>query len=313
MKNIRIIIIFFFCVILLAVIACKKADDRQTGPKKIKIVTTLFPLYDFTKNIGGEYVDVNLLLPPGVEAHSFEPRPEDIIRINNADIFVYTGKYMEPWVEKILKGVDNKSLVVVDSSEGVTLLEDISNHNHSHKHNHEIDPHIWLDFENAKIMVNNILKSIINVDLKNEKYYQENAERYKKELSNIDQAFKDGLALCKTRYFIHGGHFTFGYMAKRYGLKYISAFEGFSPDTEPSVKKLANLVKEMRKHNIKYIFSEEIISPKVSEMISRETGAQILKLHAAHNLTKDEWDKGVTFMELMRENLLNLRIGLQCQ
>jgi zinc transport system substrate-binding protein len=258
-----------------------------------------------------------LLLPPGVEPHGFEPKPEDIIRINTADIFIYTGKYMEPWAEKILKGIDNKALVIVDSSKGITLIKGVEDHGHAHGHGHdhahEMDPHIWLDFENAQKMVDNMLKGFIAADPANEPIYRKNAGNYKSLLIELDNKFREGLALCKTRYFIHGGHYAFGYMAKRYGLHYISAYHGFSPDAEPSARKLVEIIRKMKKHDTNYVFYEGLISPRVAEVIAKETGANLLLLHGAHNLTRDDWEKGVTFIQLMEHNLANLRAGLQCQ
>lgn len=317
MKKFRIMYVFLLCAALLLTASCQKKEEKQLETKKLTVVTTLFPLYDFAKNIGGQYAEVFLLLPPGVESHGFEPTPEDIIRINKANIFVYTGKYMEPWAEKILKGIDNKALVIVDSSKGVKLIKGADDHSHSHGHKHahahEMDPHIWLDFENAQKMVDNILKGFIAADPANESVYRKNAENYKSILIDLDSRFREGLALCKTRYFIHGGHYAFGYMAKRYGLNYISAYHGFSPDAEPTARRIRELIRNMRKHNIRHVFYEELISPRVAEVIAKETGAELLKLHGAHNITKKDWDKGVTFAEIMQQNLVNLKIGLQCQ
>lgn len=315
MKKFSIMHVFLLCIALLMTASCQKKDERQIEIKKLTVVTTLFPLYDFAKNIGGEYAEASLLLPPGVEPHGFEPKPEDIIRINKADIFIYTGKYMEPWAEKILKGTDNKSLIVVDSSKGINLLEETEEDGHDHKHaNGEgLDPHIWLDFDNAKKMIDNMLESFIKADAANADAYRKNAEQYKAMLSDLDNKFRKGLASCKTRYFIHGGHYAFGYMAKRYGLNYISAYHGFSPDAEPTARRLAELIRKMKKHNTTHVFYEELISPRVAEVIAKETGARLLQLHAAHNLTKEEWDRGATFIGLMEQTLINLKTGLQCR
>lgn len=308
------VVTFLIAIALLLLLSCQKKDSRQADKKKLIVVTTLFPLYDFSKNIGGKYAEVLLLLPPGVEPHSFEPKPEDILRINSANLFVYTGKHMEPWSEKILKGLDNQSVLVIDTSKGITMIEDKGHsHEHSHGHAHEIDPHIWLDFENAKKMVDQILDGFIKADPEHTDAYRKNAENYKSALTELDGRFKKELASCKTSYFIHGGHYAFGYLAKRYGLNYISAYHGFSPNTEPSAKRLSELIKKMKQHQTNYVFYEELISPKVAEVLSKETGAELLKLHAAHNLTKDEFTKGVTFLELMEGNLANLKKGLQCR
>jgi zinc transport system substrate-binding protein len=314
-KPFKIVFVLIFCLVVVAV-SCQKKEDIAQQSKRIKVVTTLFPLYDFARNIGGEHADVILLLPPGVEPHGFEPKPDDIVKINKAGVFIYTGKHMEPWAEKILKGTDNKFLIVVDSSKGIKLMKDAEEDGHAHKHGtaeEEMDPHIWLDFGNAQIMADNILEGFIKADAVNADTYRKNADKYRAELSELDNKFREGLASCSTKYFIHGGHFAFGYMAKRYGLNYISAYHGFSPDSEPSAKRLAELVKNMKKHNIKHVFYEELVSPRVAEIIAKETGASLLQLHAGHNISKEDWDRKVTFIAAMQQTLSNLRTGLQCK
>ncbi len=315
--------ISLFLIVPLFVASCQRKDEgvEVAEQKSLKIVTSLFPLYEFAKNIGKEKADVSLLLPPGLEPHGFEPKPSDILKINNADIFIYTGRFMEPWVEDILRGLDNKELVVVDTSTGITLLKKLDDHGHDHGHDHHAccghakgkDPHIWLDLDNAQKMVDNILSGFIESDPVNSSFYTANALSYKTKLNNLDIKFKSALSDCKNDIIIHGGHFAFGYLAKRYNLKYISAYKGFSPDAKPTPRRLIKLINKMREHDLRYIFHETLISPRVSETIARETGASLLKLHSGHNLTKEEWDRGVTFISLMEQNLENLKIGLQCR
>jgi zinc transport system substrate-binding protein len=316
----RILVVLVVCLFLfLMTLSCQKKDTGLAGDKKITVVTTLFPLYDFAKNIGGEQVQVELLLPPGVETHGFEPKPEDVIKINKADIFLYTGKYMEPWAEDILKGIDNKKLIVVDSSRGIILQEEAEEHgHHEHEgsrtvHEEENDPHIWLDFSNAQTMVENILNGFIAEDPAHKDAYVRNAAAYSEKLAGLDKRFRDGLSHCRTNTFIHGGHFAFGYLSKRYHLQYISAYKGFAPDAEPTPGRLKELVENMRRHHLKYVFYEELISPRVADTIAKETGAKLLQLHAAHNLTKEEWNQGVTFLSLMEKTLNNLKTGLECR
>jgi zinc transport system substrate-binding protein len=312
-KRFKVILFLILSLICLIQGGCKK-EKHTVLPKKINVIVTLFPIYDFAKNVGAQYINVNLLLPPGVEPHSFEPSPEDIIKIDRADIFIYTGKYMEPWAEKILKGIDKKNLIVADCSKGIQLKSGMGGDNNNHEgHVHKLDPHIWLDFENAKKMVDNILEALIEADKSHNEYYINNAEIYKSKLTKLDERFKESLSSCKMRYFVHGGHYTFGYLARRYGLHYISVYEAFSPNAEPTAQRLSMLINTIKKYNTKYIFYEELISPKLAETISKETGVKLLKLHGAHNLTKDEWEKGFTFIDLMEQNLSNLRLGLQCQ
>jgi zinc transport system substrate-binding protein len=303
--------------------ACQKKEKTETA-QKIQIITTLFPLYDFAKNIGQDKVEVVLLLPPGVEPHSFEPKPDDVVRINKADLFIYTGKVMEPWAADVLKGLDNKNLVVVDSSKDISFMEEKGDHPHEHdkeqgkshekedEHKHEVDPHFWLDFANAGKMIDSILEGLVKKDPNNKDLYRVNAEQYKTKLNDLDRKFKETLSRCKKKIFVHAGHFAFGYLARRYGLTYVAAY-GFSADAEPSPKKLIELTKTLKKHGLNHIYYEELITPRVAETISKETGAALLMLHGAHNLAREEFERGVTFISLMEGDLKNLEIGLQCQ
>lgn len=277
------------------------------------IITTIFPLYDFTKNIVADKAEVVLLLPPGVEPHSFEPRPGDIIAMNKADVFIYTGRFMEPWVEGILKGVGNKGLMVIDASNGISLIEDRHNHNgHNRIDKRGVDPHIWLDLSNAMKMVDTIVDGLSERYPEDKEFYKRNGMRYKALLDELDGSYREGLTGCKRHIFIHGGHSAFNYLARRYGLEYISAYKG-SLDTEPTPKDIVRLKKVMEEHGIRHIYYEELIEPKIAQAISRDTGAKLLRLHGAHNISKDELRKGVTFISIMEENLESLEEGLECK
>ncbi len=299
-------------IICLLGLSCGK-KEKAGSEGKITIVTSLFPLYDFAKNIGGDKVDVSLLLPPGVESHSFEPRPTDIVRINNADIFIYTGKFMEPWVDEIVKSVTSSKLLIVDSSAGVTLISQLEEFPDEDKHGGAEDPHIWLDFSNAQKMVNNICEAMTKKDPQNKDFYLKNAADYNAKLSGLDEEYKTALAGCRQHTVIYGGHFAFGYMAKRYNLKFISAYRGFTPDAEPTPKNLAELVDKIRQLGVRCIYYEELISPKVAETLSEETDAMLLPLSSAHNVSKADLAEGAGFISIMKKNLENLRMGLDCQ
>ena len=311
--------------------ACAE-DARQ-----LSIVTTLFPLYDFTRQICTENVQVSLLLPPGVEAHTFEPRPSDIVMINKADVFIYMGQYMEPWVHEILHSIKNKELLVVDASQGIRLLDESSEQESFHdfvepvrpqrtgfhhrkqntgdtEHVHEgKDPHIWLDLANAQLMVDTISDAVSGKDRSGASAYRRNAAAYKKKLAVLDKKFQETLGLCRLRTFIYGGHFAFGYFVRRYQLQYFSPYKGFSPNAEPTPQRLSELMRKMRDLKIKYLYYEELINPKVAQMISGETGAQLLLLHGAHNIAKKDLDAGITFIDIMEQNLENLKKGLDYQ
>jgi zinc transport system substrate-binding protein len=326
-NNLRVILIkklqsiFFVSLALTAALlftSCNKKDDDTQQQKKITVITTLFPLYDFAKNVGGDKIDAILLLPPGIEAHEFEPRPTDITRINNAGIFIYTGKFMEPWVNNILKSITNKSLIVVDSSLGVTLLNqsqefEPEDERQGHGSPSAIDPHIWLDFSNSQKMVDHICDAMIEKDPQDKEFYIKNAADYNLRLSQLDQQFRKTLSHCKYRTIVYGGHFALGYMAKRYDLTFISTYKGFTPDSEPTARNMAELIEKIKKLGVKYLYYEELISPKVATVLADETGTKLLPLYSAHNVSKDEMIKSVGFISIMQQTLENLKVGLECQ
>src|SRR3989339_1658522 len=303
MKKILLILAILAAIIFVIFALTGRQGQPTSDSGKITIITTLFPLFDMARDIGGSDVQVTLMLPPGVEAHAFEPTPSDIVKINTADIFVYTGKFMEPWVEDILKGVTNKNLIIVDSSAGISINEQTGD---------QIDPHIWLYFDNAKMMAENIEQALAKKSPNNIDYYALQLQNYSSELDSLDNQYKTELTNCKTNQIIYGGHYAFGYLARRYDLKY-SALQGVSPDAEPTAQDLVRLVEEIKISDIKYIFYEELASPKLAQTIARETGAKLLLLNAAHNITRDQLAAGVSFFDLMRANLDNLKIGLECQ
>ena len=296
-------------VMVFAAVSCRRQEPQSQQGKKVTVVTSLFPLYDFARAIAKDKAAVSLLLPPGVEAHSFEPRPGDILKINSADLFIYTGAVMEPWVAKILQAMENKDLLVIDASAGIRLLQEAPDPGEEH---HGTDPHIWLDLANAQHLVDPIGEGFSARDPLNRKFYTDNARSYKARLAELDSRYQSVLVTCKHRVIIHGGHFAFGYLAKRYSIDYRAAY-GFSPDAEPTPRRIYELSEFIKRSGVQYIFYEELLNPRVAETIARETVAQLLKLSAAHNLSKKELEQGVTFIDIMEQNLKNLSRGLECQ
>lgn len=332
MKNklkiiIPIIILVFLALFIYGFIKYQEKRER-IGNNKIKIITTIFPTYDFTKNILGDKGDVELLLKPGVEPHAFAPTPNDIKNINNADIFIYTNNVMEPWVSKIVKQAEKEGVKILDVSKGIDVqinkhkhenANEFTNENDSHccEEDHEyknismIDPHIWVNPEFAKQIVKNILDEVVKADKNNKEYYKENADKYLDELDKLDKDFIDMFNKSKIKEIVFAGHVTFSYFADRYGINIVSVYLGFSPDAEPSVKKIAEIMKHVKEHKPKYIFHEELVNPRVAKLISDETKAKVEMLHGLHNLTKDEFAENKTYLSIMRENMEKLRIGLK--
>ncbi|WP_298438440.1 zinc ABC transporter substrate-binding protein, partial [Geobacter sp.] len=259
--------------------------------------------------------EVTMLLPPGMEPHSFEPRPEDIVRLHKADLFIYTNPAMEPWAAGLVKGAAAANLTVVDASRGARLLKMAGEGDHGvekGEHYGGIDPHLWLDFANARVMVANIAAALEARDPANRAYYRANAVAYEAKLADLDERYRVGLATCAKRTFLHGGHYAFGYLAHRYGLHYESAYAA-GAEAEPTPAKLAELVQKIRQEGLKVIYTEELLDPRTAETIARETGATVLMLNGAHTIGRDDLARGVTFLSLMERNLQNLRMGLQCR
>jgi zinc transport system substrate-binding protein len=296
------------CVMMMFLISCQAKQEKADHSKKLIVIASLFPLYDFARNIGQDRADVSFLLPPGLEAHSFEPKPGDMVRLNQANVFLYTNSAMEPWVQDVLKGVQNRDLKVIESGQGIAMISDHDRRGHDHG---GADPHIWLDFSNAVKMVDHILAGFIEKDPLNRDFYQGNADAYKTKLNDLDRQFREGLSGCRKKIIVHGGHSAFGYLAQRYGLKYV-AVSGFSPDAEPTPAGMVRISKTMKANGLNHLFYEELLLPRIAESIARETGSSLLMLHGAHNVSKDEFERGVSFMDLMQINLQNLKRGLQC-
>ena len=319
MKTLYLSIIVFCLCSVLTMSSCQKKTEKTPGPgtKRINVVTSLFPIYDFARNVAKEKAETVLLLPPGVEPHSFEPKPGDILTINRADLLFYTNDYMEPWISTIMKGLNNPKLTVINTSKNILLIggsnldrNSDSHQNHSDEHTGK-DPHIWLNFANAITMVENIRDGLVAKDPVNADYYTKNAADYIEKLSLLDKRYKESISGCRKRIIVNAGHFTFGYLAQRYDLRYISAY-GLSPNSEPSPGSLAKVTDTLKKNGLNHIFFEELITPRVAETIAHETGAKLLMLHGAHNISKDEFSRGITFLSLMENNLQNIIIGLQC-
>jgi zinc transport system substrate-binding protein len=307
----RIFLVLLFSVLLLA---CNRPESAAPAAK-LSVVTSLFPLYDFARQIGGDQVEVTLLLPPGVEAHSFDPKPDDILRVNRAGLFIYTHKAMEVWAATIAASVDPMKVTIVDASIGARLLQAGDHDDGDDDHNHEagkIDPHLWLDFANAQVMVGNIAQAMATKDPTHRDLYLANAAAYRARLDRLDAAYRTALADCKKRTLLQGGHFALGYLTARYGLDYRAA-AAVNPEAEPTAATMAALVQEMRRNDLHYLFSEELVSPKLAETIAKEAGGTVLLLSAAHNVSKADLERGITFIEIMERNLKNLQTGLECR
>ncbi len=283
--------------------------------EKLRILTTVFPLKEFAQAVSGKNGTVSLLLPPGAEIHTWKPRPSDIIAISRANLFVYIGSDLEPWVHDILKSVNNSRLVVLEASKSINMRmkeephigKEISDNKHGFD-----DPHIWLDFHYDEIIVDRIAEKLAHLDPKNKSTYKNNASNYRKRLQELDRKYETALKNCKQKTIILGGHAAFGYLARRYHLGQVSLF-GVSPDAMPSPRKMSQIVEKAKKHHAKAVFFEVFVSNELARVLAREIDAKILLLNPGANLTRAQLKAGTTFIQLMEANLENLIHGLSCR
>lgn len=313
-KN--IFFLFVLCLIFLS--SCQPAKESNKEEQKLKVIATIFPIYDFARDIGGDKINVTMLLPPGTDAHHYELKPKDIINVGKADIFLFTNFEMEPWAYKIINAAEkNTNMVAIETGNGAVLLpqhHEDANDDHDDKHHDHVsgfDPHIWLDMDNAQRMVDNIAAAFIKKDSRNSDYYLRNAHNYKLKLIALDQRYRTELTRCKTKTILHAGHWAFAYLAKRYNLKYIAAYNVLA-DAEPSPQKIVTLVQQVKTEKVPYIYYEEMMNPRLAQTIAKETGAGLLKLNNGHDMGSTEMKKGVSFISVMENNLTNLKKGMRC-
>lgn len=287
-------------------------DETGETDGRLSVVSTLFPQYDFARRIVGEKAEVTLLLPPGTESHTYEPTPSDIVSVSKADLFLYTGAVMEPWADKILQSLGSNAPRTADVSEGIEAAAEHQDHGEAahEEEAHTVDPHIWLDPVNAQVIVDNILAGLTEASPEDVAFFEENAEGLKSDLSQLDEDIRAVVAGAKYKTLAFGGRFAFTYFCNRYGLSHVSAFDSCSAESEPSVSAVARVISTIEEQGLPAVYYEEFTEPRVANSIAGQTGAKPLLLHTVHNVTREEREAGVTYLDIMRENLKNLKIGL---
>ena len=346
------------------------------GDGKLKVVTTLFPYYDFARQIAGDVVDLSMVIPAGQDSHSFEPTPADIRLIQNADLLICNGGTMEQWVTQVLGSLDAPDLKVITMMDYVDVVQeeivegmedsgDDHGHDHAHHdeedgdhadhdhdtedhadhdhdtedhadhdhdtedhadhdhdmedHDHadddhayeiEYDEHIWTSPVNAMKITQVIADTLEEMDPADAAVFQANEADYLGKLKNLNQEFRDVVDGADLDLIVMADKFPLRYFADTYELRYRAAFSGCSSDTEPSAKTIAYLIDKVREEQIPAVYYLELSSHRVAEIISEETGAKPLLFHSCHNVTRREFESGVTYLQLMEQNVVNLREGL---
>lgn len=316
-KWVRLVSVSICLLVLFLVVGCggNTAKPTDVEAKKVKVVTTMYPVYEFVKQVGGDKVDVVMLIPPGAEPHDWEPTAKDIIQIKDAKIFAYHGADFEP-VKKLLTKEVLGNALALEVSKDVNKLaassEDEEEEEHAHHaqgEEHKFDPHAWLDPLAAQQEVNTIAQALASIDEKNADYYKGNAQAYNKKLADLDEQYKTALAGI-THKEIVTSHKAFGYLAKRYGFEQLGIM-GLSPDSEPTPDRMAKITEFCREHKVRYIFFETLTSPKLAQTIAKETGAELLVLNPIESLTEQEMKDGKNYLTIMGENLVNLQKALK--
>jgi zinc transport system substrate-binding protein len=304
-----------FAAILYGVSGCKQ--DKNAAPRNtdenINLTATIFPPYDFVRQIAGDRANLTMLLPPGAESHSFEPSPRDIITIRNADIFIYVGGETDKWVARILQSMlieKMKILAMIDAVD--TVEEEVIEGMEGEEDDEGIahDEHVWTSPRNAIRIVIAITGALCEADPANAEFYQKNAIAYTKALTELDAAFSEVVAGAKRSTIVFADRFPFRYFTDAYGLSYFAAFPGCSTETEPSAATVAFLINKIRAEQIPVVFHIEFSNERMAGTISGETGAKNILLHSCHNITKRDFDAGLGYLELMRHNVNNLREAL---
>ena len=327
--------------ILLALLftACSKPaanneakNEESNG--KLNVYASVYPIYDFTKKIGGDKINLSMLTKPGEEPHHYEPSSDDIKNLSKADLFIYNGAGLESFTDKIIES--NPDLKTCQASEGVDLIKathdhdhdhdccqnsDDANHNHNHEnennHNHEAkenhssheeehhhgmyDPHTWLSIKNAKIEMENIKNKLSEIDPANASYYQKNFDKYAKMCDDLDKEYSQKISVLPNRVMVVS-HQAFGYLCGDYGLSQVP-IKNISNEDEPDAQTMAQIIDYIKKNNIKYICVEEMTSTKIADTIKAETGAQIKVLSPVETLTQEQMDKGEDYFSIMENNL----------
>ncbi len=307
--------ILIFLIGVLTLSGCS-ADRRaaELDASEPTVAAMNFPAYDFARRITGGRANVVLLLSPGADSHSYEPTPADILTIENSDLFIYTGGKSDEWLGRTLSSLENDSLSVVKMMEVCDILEEetVEGMEAERRDSDEIeyDEHVWTSPKNAIKISAAIAEKMSEADPSNADFYFENLRGYTDELNRLDEDFhrvcENGARKC----IVFGDRFPFRYLADEMGLDYRAAFTGCSDETEPSVQTLVYLIDKVRAEDIPVVFTIEFSNRKTAETISEETGARVLEMHSCHNVSREDFDGGATYISLMRNNLENLKQAL---
>lgn len=280
--------------------------------EKMLITATNFAEYDFARAVAGDKASVKMLIPPGRDIHSFEPTTTDILNIESSNLFLYIGGESDNFVDKILSSVDNKNLSVLKMSDFVCLTSEehhVEDHHHSHKENY--DEHIWLSPDNAQKMITAIKDELSRIDPQNKGYYDVNAQKYCEEIEFLAEETKNVVHNSRVKLIAVADRNPYKYFTEYYGITATAAFAACSEDTDADLNTVLTLIDAVNKNSLNAIFVTEMTNLDLAKTVKDNTRAEILTLHSYHNVSGEDFENGVTYIDLMKENKKSLERGLR--
>lgn len=316
-KIVLIVLLIIIILFFLGIVLIKNNKSTQENDNKINIVASNFACYDFLRAIIGdsEKIELIYLLGAGKDTHSYEPTSGDLITIQNSDLFVYVGGEMENWVDKVLDSLGEKELKTVCISDYVKTIEeqeiDGAEPEEEEEEEGAFDEHIWTSPENAILMINNLEKAIEEIDSENSQIYKANSESYIAQINDVDAKIKEIVDNKVRDRLIFADKMPMQYFLNYYGLNVSAAFSGCSTETEPSASTIAYLESKVKEEKIPVVLYIELNPGKVANTIAEETNAEALQIQTLHNISKEDFDNGETWVSLMTRNIDILRKALQ--
>lgn len=311
----KVITVIMVAILIMGLAACSGTTEKPIEQSGLTIYASFYPMQFLVSEIAGDKAKVISLVPAGVEPHDWEPKPKTMAGLQESDMLVYNGAGMEAWLEDFLPSLEKAGVRTVNTSIGLELLPFDEKNADVHEGEEEgeeeallYDPHIWVSPAKYKQQAQNVLNALIEVDAANQDYYKTNYNKLAEQLDKLDSDYRQAVAGFKNKVFIVS-HSAFEYLAREYGLTQLP-IRGVTPQAEPSPAKLAELVQICRENNIKYIFFESLVSPKLSETLANEVGAETLILNDGQGITEDQMKQGRNYITIMYENLENLKKAL---
>lgn len=296
-RKVVLIVLLIFTISF--IVGCGTSNDKKTienENKKPSIMVSIFPLKEFIKEIAGDKVEINCLVPNNMEPHDYEPKTKDFEKLINSDAFIYNGLGLENWVDKVTDVIKNEDVLIVNSSEKVNYIKVEDGYNEEELQHSSIDPHCWLSLKEAEVQSEAIKDTLVKIDPENKTYYEQNYNIFKQKLENLYNKYNEKFQTLQNKNFITG-HAAFGYLCRDFGLEQKSVENVFG-EGEPTPKQLENLINFCKENNITTIFSESLASPKVSQTLAGEVGAQIIPIY-----TLESQEDNKSYLEAMDYNL----------